>query len=242
MSLLHNSYSEITSQDDSQDVEIIHATDSEIEYPTDDKTRHRKFWRGKVFLIIFALLVTTAVLVLLYLLNSSSEAVTNCGLSPEKAREKGCKFDVMSFSWLPPACYDADLTQQFLADKEWGWYTDPRATGSVPLSEVQEGNLKYVFVSWEFHLVHCGYMWRKMHRAVMSGGPIDGYIMDTNHTAHCVKELLAGKTELNRTTTMIFAKYPECGFHEEEDPRGWYRVEGGKKAFSQPSLKEFMDV
>jgi hypothetical protein len=134
--------------------------------------------------------------------------VVNCGSSPIEARERGCHFDIMSFIWSAPACFDAGLMDEFTSKKTWAWY---RRDGSeVPIEEVRKGELTNLFVSWEFHLTHCTFMWRKMHRAIKNGAPIDSYIGNYNHTMHCGMEILSESTPFNETNTMIFIKYPTC--------------------------------
>lgn len=35
-----------------------------------------------------------------------SGLVAECGMSPREALKNGCIFDVMTFKFIPPACYD----------------------------------------------------------------------------------------------------------------------------------------
>ncbi|OJJ43566.1 hypothetical protein ASPZODRAFT_50745, partial [Penicilliopsis zonata CBS 506.65] len=122
----------------------------------------------------------------------------HCGTSREEAASLDCYFDPMSFSWLPADCYDAELTEAFLELKEWQWFTD--ADGSpAPRDAVMAGLYDQLFVSWEYHLLHCTYAWRKMHRALLHGWPIDDYIAQYTHTAHCESMLLAQQIDRNST-------------------------------------------
>ena len=62
----------------------------------------------------------------------------------------------------------------------------------------------------------CSYMWRKLHRAAIRGGPIDGYIADTRHTVHCGHELVEERGEnisLQEINTIIMVKTPTCMFY-----------------------------
>jgi hypothetical protein len=36
-----------------------------------------------------------------------------CGSYPAEAKALGCQFDIISFCWLPPRCYDAELSHTF---------------------------------------------------------------------------------------------------------------------------------
>ena len=84
-------------------------------------------------------------------------------------------------------------------------------------------------------------MWRKLHRAVVKGDPVDGYIGNMHHTSHCA-DILLQQDEVMATgeTTVIFAKYPSCGEGTktlgDESHHGWYRVENGIRVFSAPAL------
>lgn len=124
----------------------------------------------------------------------------------------------MSFSWLPPACYDAELSYDFTyaypnatAPNKWNWYEDLAATRPVPISRVEAGDYEALYVSWEYHLVHCVFMFKKLHRAVEQGLKIDGYIGNMGHTEHCGRTLLGDRTmDPASVNTMIRQKFPTC--------------------------------
>jgi hypothetical protein len=134
-----------------------------------------------------------------------------CGSNSTAALSFGCVFDPMSFSWLPPPCYDAELTSEFLQLKRWEWYFDVNNTAPAPLEEVLRGDHPKLYVSWEYHLYHCTYMWRKMHRALLAERPLDGYIGSYEHTGHCEGRLLEQGVPLNRTGSFLMEKFPACG-------------------------------
>lgn len=67
-----------------------------------------------------------------YLMVAEGPPVYQCGNSPEEACSNKCLFDVISFSWLPPDCFDGDLVNDFFATSEWQWYKD--AETSTPPS------------------------------------------------------------------------------------------------------------
>ncbi|PWY82033.1 hypothetical protein BO70DRAFT_405074 [Aspergillus heteromorphus CBS 117.55] len=177
-----------------------------------------------------------------------SSAVQDCGTSAAEALARGCQFDAMSFSWLPSACFDAPLTHDFLAQRDWQWFLDPAGQQAVPRARVLAGEYEMLYVTREYHLMHCTYMWRKMHRAVLFGegrDSVDGYIADMAHTEHCGRMLLQqphannGSHGLQAVDTYIFVKYVLCGpaiWAEKERERvpGWYRVVGDEKSFTIP--------
>ncbi|KAK6860975.1 hypothetical protein PG995_004611 [Apiospora arundinis] len=130
--------------------------------------------------------------------------VQPCGSSPAEATARGCQFDVISFSWLPDACYDAELSEA------------PGQTAAAELRGDHDGEHTGLYVNWEYHVAHCTAMWKKMHRALLGerGGKhaIDGYIGVYAHTEHCEKMLLGGRHyALDVINTRIAVKYPDCG-------------------------------
>lgn len=136
-----------------------------------------------------------------------------CGATAAEATARGCRFDIMSFSWLAPACFDGELTREFEAGAGSArWFVDQNATWPVARADVLRGEAD-LFVSARYHRRHCTFMWKKLHRAVARGGPVDGYIANYNHTLHCERMLLmegdddAGAGALN---TRIFRKFPSC--------------------------------
>jgi hypothetical protein len=80
----------------------------------------------------------------------------------------------MSFVWTPPACHDKELPGDFLSLRNWTWYHDIKATQVADEHLVHQGKFDHLYVTWEYHKVHCAYMWRKLHRAMMSGSRVDG--------------------------------------------------------------------
>ncbi|KAI1842111.1 hypothetical protein JX266_011644 [Neoarthrinium moseri] len=135
----------------------------------------------------------------------------SCGSSREEALVAGCQFDVVSFSWLPPDCYDGELVAQFEARGPWQWYVGRDGGVTADAKAVREGRLDRLYVTWEFHLLHCTFQWKKMHRAMLAGRPIDSYIGNFSHTQHCERMIMNRRTQLNSTGTDIFIKYPSCG-------------------------------
>jgi hypothetical protein len=146
-------------------------------------------------------------------IGQSPPSSSPCGSSPAEARNLGCRFDVMSFSWLPAPCYDEELVEDFLSRKQWIYYRRPLSNdfgNQVPMDEVLAGDYERLFVTWEFHKAHCAYMMRKLHRAILAGLLLDGYIGNYNHTKHCTEAMMEEGTDPNYIMTKIFTKYPSC--------------------------------
>jgi hypothetical protein len=128
----------------------------------------------------------------------------------------------MSFSWLPATCADPKLTAEFLGMRNWTWWLDADTSVAVPFEEVSVGEHRELFVTREYHMYHCTYMWRKLHRGLLRGqdkahgrGVVDTYIGEYGHTAHCEMMLLGmegdgGAIDKAATDTAILMKFPQC--------------------------------
>lgn len=151
-----------------------------------------------------------------------------CGRSVAEARSLGCLFDPTSFSWLKSECFDEALTMEFLDAEDWHWYFDMEKQHEANRASVLAGDHELLFVDPIYHLQHCTYMWRKLHRAVLNGSVVDGYIGSYKHTVHC-GSLLVNKGGLKgsssgRATVLITAKYPACSRDKDGMRAGWYRT------------------
>ena len=137
-------------------------------------------------------------------------SASSCGNSSTEALAAGCEFDIMSFTWSRPACFDRDLMNDFLVLQNWTWWFDDAGELPLNLADVEAGQHQQLFVTWEYHLVHCTYMWKKMHRAISAGRPVDSYIGSINHTNHCEMMLLTHEVDMGERNTIIRVKYPSC--------------------------------
>ncbi|TGJ81224.1 hypothetical protein E0Z10_g7538 [Xylaria hypoxylon] len=140
-----------------------------------------------------------------------------CGSTPEEAKARKCNFDTISFCWLPDECYDSDLVDTFEATRNWEYYADPKGTQPISREELVGGHGNNLWVSWEYHLRHCMFMWMKLQRAVLAKGnpdlpQIDSYIASLNHTNHCATILLTDRdVAFSTLNTETLVKYPDCG-------------------------------
>ncbi|KAI0532822.1 hypothetical protein GGR58DRAFT_522428 [Xylaria digitata] len=137
-----------------------------------------------------------------------------CGSTAEEAKARGCHFDTISFCWLPDECYDSDLVDTFEATRNWEYWADPEP---ISREELVGGHGNNLWVSWEYHLRHCMFMWMKLQRAVLAKGDpdrpqIDSYIASLNHTNHCATILLTDRDVAFFTlNTETLVKYSHCG-------------------------------
>ncbi|KAH0559381.1 hypothetical protein GP486_004105 [Trichoglossum hirsutum] len=139
-----------------------------------------------------------------------TKAPIDCGKNAETARKRGCHFDIISFTWLRHECFDRELTEQFSREKKWQWSLDSNGTSLVSEEQMRNGDVEVGWVTWEYHLTHCLYTWKKLIRAVEKRAPIDGYIANINHTSHCSKLLLARGGKMEAWNSEFFVQYPLC--------------------------------
>ncbi len=117
---------------------------------------------------------------------------------------------------------------EFLDAEDWHWYFDMEKRHEANRTAVLAGDYELLFVDPLYHLQHCTYMWRKLHRAVLNGNVVDGYIGSYEHTVHCGSLLLdergAEGPFSGRATVLITAKYPACSRDKDGMRAGWYRT------------------
>jgi hypothetical protein len=118
---------------------------------------------------------------------SNDDTVATCGSTIEEAKALNCTWDLLAAAWLPPACIDKELTDDFRTQGPWRYFADRDGTEELFEEELQyrvgEGNEYYT--SLKYHKTHCSYQWRKMHRAMQMGTKIENKLADYHHTIHC---------------------------------------------------------
>ncbi|KAH8693684.1 hypothetical protein BGW36DRAFT_383520 [Talaromyces proteolyticus] len=147
---------------------------------------------------------------------------SNCGDSPSEARKRNCSFDLLSFSWQTQECFDSEVINSFLAhpSRPWVYYTSPSANETVAPEVVAQGET-VAYVTWEYHVVHCTYMWMQMHRAYAERGFIDSHVDSWAHTRHC--QVVSLEKSFTPETVNVEGKlrYPECRRVNVGKPKDW---------------------
>ena len=190
--LLDNDYQKLQYE---RDDSLSSLEASSFTLPASDK--HQMTRRRSTILILYAIsgLIFAA---FFYLLGLYSPAIVSdpylsktfgsghCGNSSEEALKNGCVFDFIPGAWVHPDCYDEELEREFMEHGDWHWYADPE--GNEELSEEvmrRTGGPNPTYVSLEYHDSHCAFTWRKLHRAILLGKPIDSQVGEYPHTTHC---------------------------------------------------------
>lgn len=206
----------------------------DLESPKQKTPSSKKFqsvWQHLQWFVALGLTLIVFILVI-FLRDPQSKdpAAETCGNSSSEAISLGCSFDIMSFAWLPPRCFDRELMNQFLAIRDWKWYLDTEGRQTVDLASVAAGQYDQLYVTQEYHMYHCTYMWRKMHRAIAAGAVVDGYIGDIHHTAHCEMQILDRSRSLDAISTSIYTKFASCPIKQKVPGWwGWYRIIDGQR-------------
>jgi hypothetical protein len=164
----------------------------------------------KIYLVVTALVLLGMIgwVVLVFhhpteLINSASVPWKHCGNSPVEALQNDCVYDFIAGAFVPNACFDAELEDEFLKLKDWHFYGDENAQQELSIESIKlNGGTEPMFVSVEYHWIHCTYTWRKLHRSRVFGTPIDDHIGNYSHTAHC-GEGLVSQCDVNDTRPII---------------------------------------
>ncbi|KAJ4298835.1 hypothetical protein N0V90_004077 [Kalmusia sp. IMI 367209] len=144
---------------------------------------------------------------------SKSNAIVscNCGYSIQEAIANGCKYDPMATSWLPAACRDDELIDQFNhagpgPNGEWSYYKTQAGNDTYTLEEVamlaeKTGDEASFWTTHEWHIGHCLFYWRKESRARVSGKvAIETSFTGDYHVSHC-EEVLKSCRPLDEINT-----------------------------------------
>lgn len=115
----------------------------------------------------------------------------HCGNSPAEARALGCRFELMSYSWLPEPCIDQELEEEFQA-LGFQYFEDIEGTHPMSHETVLTGD-HIVFASWGEHMWHCSFMWKKLVKVasgVKGSGGFSKSMLLLNHTEHCTSKMM----------------------------------------------------
>ncbi|PVI04000.1 hypothetical protein DM02DRAFT_491806, partial [Periconia macrospinosa] len=172
-------------------------------------------WR--TFLIFLCGIGITTIIRLLVLSTASSKGVVdcNCGGSIQEALSKGCKYDPMATSWLPAACRDDELIDQFNHagpgnNGEWDYFKTQSGNDTWTLEEVamlaeKKGDEAAFWTTHEWHIAHCLFYWRKESRARVSGKTaLEQSFTGEYHVNHCEEVLKSCRPldEINTRSTV----------------------------------------
>ncbi|KAF7595379.1 hypothetical protein BBP40_006373 [Aspergillus hancockii] len=217
-----------------------------------DHTKHRKRYRAICLRIKDILIILLAAFGLIELghraytfLRSRRPISCNCGDTIEEALANNCKYDSFAAAWLPPACRNDELLEQFEqagpnADGSWQYFADKNKTQVLSLEQVamlpKTGS--HFFTTHQWHLVHCAYYWKKMFLATETGITIEARYNNLAHINHCEMMFLKRDpldtivTEAGvalHSDTMVVAKKHSHGHDQHQNHESHESHEMGKE-------------
>jgi hypothetical protein len=104
--------------------------------------RSRFFVLG--LLVILTIVITSSTT---FSHRSESQIWSSCGNDTTTARARGCSFDLISFAWQTPECYDSSLVADFVAWDTWEFYTEKYGNTTVAQDVVLMGE-ESLWVTW----------------------------------------------------------------------------------------------
>jgi hypothetical protein len=135
----------------------------------------------------------------------------NCGSSIAEAISLGCKYDDLAVAWLPPYCRDDELLAEFNRSGHgpggsWYYYADDdnkmtsRLLSKTEVSMLAEQPLEkaHFWTTWEWHIMHCSFYWRKEFRMRNRGFTVEARYDKEIHVQHC-QNVFLDRTPLNET-------------------------------------------
>jgi hypothetical protein len=141
-------------------------------------------------------------------------AFSSCGTSPSEARQRGCHFDVLSFGWTPPECWDAEVYGEVTGSYNFTW-TTLDSHESLTIEQVQTGNHEQLLSTWNSHLIACTYAWQKITRAALKQKPLDEWSARYVVAETCVRDLLdSERFDRKAMITLNQIWYPRCGLNQ----------------------------
>ncbi|KAJ5805387.1 uncharacterized protein N7503_002989 [Penicillium pulvis] len=126
----------------------------------------------------------------------------DCGNSVAEALSNGCIYDELSAAWLPERCRDDELTAEFARlgdgpDGRWMYWADKSRTVNLTVHEASlysDLQPKPYYMSREWHVKHCLYLWLKEHRFKINGKYFDPRADSDEHIFHCMMVLTSTNT------------------------------------------------
>ncbi|KZF21983.1 hypothetical protein L228DRAFT_268489 [Xylona heveae TC161] len=142
-----------------------------------------------------------------------SVVTAHCGTTPEEAQDRGCFWDIMSFGWMHPSCFDQEESARWAAEYgPWEWYTErpSNATDLRPLTADELPHTPVVWTTQGYHVQHCLYVLKMIHLAAMAESPVSNEGIELGHTDHCTKLIanpeLVDYGEVNTRVHLLFVQ------------------------------------
>ncbi|QSZ35091.1 hypothetical protein DSL72_007955 [Monilinia vaccinii-corymbosi] len=137
------------------------------------------------------------------MIEGGTETIVDCGSTPAEAQAKGCVWDLMSFSWTHPACYNKNISDEFL--EKYGPFTFHANINKKPGYKLTQEELPYIrSVTPETKVPM---VWAE----AMSGHLVTNEGIGMGHTNHCVTVFLdPDRDPFSKITTRVELLFGKC--------------------------------
>jgi hypothetical protein len=133
----------------------------------------------------------------------------DCGSSVAEAKALGCEFVPLAAAWLPAACRDTDLEDDFNRQGPgesgtWKYWLEKNGTAHEidvkDLGDLADSHSLY-FTTRRWHVTHCAYYWIKAWRSSTTGIPVEPRYDHEGHIRHCLKDAFLDTLDLDSIMT-----------------------------------------
>lgn len=147
----------------------------------------------------------------------------NCGTTIAEAMDLRCEFDVVSYSWTPRPCLDAEPSEEFLEwlqkeDRALGpfpFFADPNGTKRIrDVHELSQYAGSVAYATQEEHLAHCIFWMRRMERTRLGLARQLMRGLGIQHAMHCTMSLLDSLGGYNASVVVQPHAVLEVGYNK----------------------------
>ncbi|KAJ9606920.1 hypothetical protein H2200_008931 [Cladophialophora chaetospira] len=131
-----------------------------------------------------------------------------CGTTVQEARSLHCVYDEVAAAFLPPHCIDIELSTEFKnagngPNGTWNYYGSPDSLQTITPTEAAElaGTHQLVWVTRQWHIMHCAYYWQKERKARAGKVCLETRFASEGHVSHCLRLMSWMEIPLNQIVT-----------------------------------------
>jgi hypothetical protein len=138
---------------------------------------------------------------------------SRCGNNWQEAKQLGCHYDLMASRWYSDDCYNDEVLQTMLKEVNFQWYADREHTEPVTTDFALTGQFDALWPLHDFHIMHCLYLWRRLHSAIVQHRHLDDDVYAYGHTVHCTRLIMQWPNEWKygkNSTTIATSGRPFC--------------------------------
>ncbi|KAL0934430.1 uncharacterized protein CTRU02_211229 [Colletotrichum truncatum] len=136
----------------------------------------------------------------------------HCGVTTADGIAQGCIFDELELGWMKPECVDHDLTDEFARSGPGiggAWYYETEVDGKPVHVNVTELSMmvepgRIVRFTYEQHVTHCIFEWRKQFRRHFLGTTMSLRREMEGHIKHCGSMFLLNADRDELRTKLVY--------------------------------------